>query len=295
MPAQVVGDTNLFYYIESGRVDVARILEAGDTLRFSPLSVIEIVSKMDAESYERRKGAVRAIIQSGAMILPDPQSFLTHDIFEHALNTEPVDWAGLMQTVVDSSDLDGLSRGVPNLRDMTVRTVSINYLHQWREVIDTQWKEDLLDLLRDNIENYDEVYQALRAGRPGAPPRLRGDRRNRFIDFINSPEWYIEQIHALYQRSLHYAAIPYRPYLTGVSATTVLPMIDKLGCYMSMYSRYIHRLLIEGAFPNENDSGDIELFLYSISDEFVVATAERLWNRLATEAGYGNRVRLVHP
>ena len=53
---------------------------------------------------------------------------------------------------------------------MVIRTVSVTYLREWRETIDSQWKDDLLNILRDNIENFDEVYQRLRAGQPGSPP-----------------------------------------------------------------------------------------------------------------------------
>ena len=71
------------------------------------------------------------------------------------------------------------------------------------------------------------------------------------------------------------------------------PIIERLSCYMSLYSRYVQRLLLEGAFPRENDSGDIELFLYTVNDDTLVATAEGLWHRLAHEAGFGQRVHLV--
>src|SRR5262249_51642969 len=153
-----------------------------------------------------------------------------------------------------------------------IKTVGVNYLREWREAIDTQWKEDLLVLLRDNIENYDEVCASIKAGKAGPMPRLKGDKRNRFLAMISSPEWYVEQMHALYQRSLHYAAMPYRSDLAGISATVVLPMIDRLGCYMSIYSQYVRRLLLEGALPKENDSGDIEHFLYLVDDNWLLAT-----------------------
>jgi hypothetical protein len=52
-------------------------------------------------------------------------------------------------------------------------------------------------------------------------------------------------------------------------------------------------LLTHGALPEENDSGDLELFLYSTDDDHVVATSEKKWKRMADAAGFGTRVRLL--
>ncbi len=293
MAERIVADTNVFYYLANGRVNVNQFVQGREVLCCSPLSIIEIISGMDQESFDRRQNAARAILDSRATILVDPQSFLTRDVFGHQLGVETVNWMEILQAVAQSPNLESLASGVPDFRQMRVRTVSVDYLRQWRETIDTQWREDLLDVLRDNLANFDEVYAALRAGGRGAPPRLRGDRRNRFLAFINSPEWYVEQLRALYQRSLHYAAEPHNPDLGAANVRVIGDFVDRLACYMAVYGRYVHRLLVDGAFPQQNDSGDIELFLYSTSDDTVVATAERLWHRLAREAGYEQRVRLV--
>ena len=88
-----------------------------------------------------------------------------------------------------------------------MRTVSVDYMRQWREVIDEQWLQDLLDIMKDQFANFNEVYKAIKEGRRSTTPKLRKEKKKSFLEFINSPEWYIEQLRALYQRSLHYALL----------------------------------------------------------------------------------------
>ena len=63
--------------------------------------------------------------------------------------------------------------------------------------------------------------------------------------------------------------------------------IPKIECYSRMYTQYLIRLMTEGALPQQNDSGDIDFFLYSIDDDHVVATNDKRWINICE----GHRVR----
>lgn len=293
MPNYVVGDTNLFYDLAEDRTKRNDIITGDEVLCTSPLSVIEIVSKMDEKNFVQRRNAIRAMLDQNATIMPDPQSFLTREIFGHKLNHQPPDWLDVMKGVAGAGTLKEMESGVVDRIERKVRTVSVDYMQQWREVIDEQWLQDLLDIMRDQFANFDEVYKAIKEGRKSTTPKLRKEKKKSFLDFINSPEWYIEQLRAMYQRSLHYAEEPYAPDPGTVTADKFLTMLTNLLCYMGVYSEYVKSILTEGRLPALNDSGDMELMIYTVNDSHILATAEGKWPEFAKRAGFEKRVRHV--
>jgi hypothetical protein len=293
MPNTVVADTNLYYDLAEGRAKRADIVSGDEVLSCSPLSVIEIVSKMDEKNFVQRRNAVQAVLDHGANVIPDPQSFLTSNIFGDKLNHQPPDWVDVMKGVAGAGTLKDLDSGVIDSIERKVRTVSVDYMRQWREVIDEQWLQDLLDLMRDQFANFDEVHKAIKDGRKSTTPKLRKEKKKSFLEFINSPEWYIEQLRALYQRSLHYAEEPYAPDPGTMTPEKFLAILTKLLCYMGVYSEYVKSILTEGRLPALSDSGDMELMIYTVNDSHILATAESKWPEFAKRAGFEKRVRHV--
>jgi hypothetical protein len=293
MSNNVVADTNLYYDLAEGRAKYEDIVSGDEVLFCSPLSVIEIVSKMDEKNFVQRRNAVQAMLDHGAKIMPDPQSFLTNNIFGHKLNHQPPDWVDVIKSVAGAKTLKEMESGVIDRIERKVRTVSVDYMQQWREVIDEQWLQDLLDIMRDQFANFDEVYKALKEGKRSSTPKLRKEKKRSFLEFINSPEWYIEQLRALYQRSLHYAEEPYAPDPATMKPEKFLGMLTNLLCYMGVYSQYVQSILTEGRLPALNDSGDMELMIYTLNDAHIVATAEGKWPEFAKRAGFEKRVRHV--
>ncbi len=76
------------------------------------------------------------------------------------------------------------------------------------------------------------------------------------------------------------------------SPTTIVGWTS-LECYCGIYTRYLIRLLVDGALPQENDSGDLEFFPYTVDDDHVVVTSEKKWKRMAHQAGFGQRVKML--
>src|SRR5437879_10019 len=170
MPNNVVADTNLYYDLAEGRAKRADIVSGDEILFCSPLSVIEIVSKMDEKNFAQRRNAIRAMLDHGAKVIPDPQSFLTSNIFGHKLNHQPPEWVEVIKGVAGANTLKEMESGVTDRIERKVRTVSVDYMRQWREVIDEQWLQDLLDIMRDQFTNFDEVYKALKDGKKSSTP-----------------------------------------------------------------------------------------------------------------------------
>ena len=78
---------------------------------------------------------------------------------------------------------------------------------------------------------------------------------------------------------------------TKQRADELAAAIPKIECYSRMYTHYLIRLMTEGFLPQQNNSGDIDLFLYSIDDDHVVATKDKRWINIAKAAGFARRIR----
>ncbi len=69
MPRHVIGDSNIFYDIGGGKKDLVDVIQPGERLHYSPVTVIEIASKVTEDTFPRCKAAAQAIIDSGANLL----------------------------------------------------------------------------------------------------------------------------------------------------------------------------------------------------------------------------------
>ena len=76
-------------------------------------------------------------------------------------------------------------------------------------------------------------------------------------------------------------------------ASAYVQAADGVTCYCMVYTHYLLKLLTEEMMPQMNDSGDLELFLYATSDDWIVVTAETHWADVAKRAGYDQRLRKV--
>src|SRR5579864_6753371 len=125
MPQFVVGDSNVFYNFGDGRLALADVLNAGETLHYSPVTVIEIASKITPGSFAQRKRAAQAILDSAAQPLLDPQSHLT-TLFGYELADEPFDWSHAVQAIAQAPDVPTLENGVADYKSKVRRRVVIS-------------------------------------------------------------------------------------------------------------------------------------------------------------------------
>jgi hypothetical protein len=286
-------DTNVFYNLGSGSLTLATIRGPSDTLFYSPLSVLELAGKWSSRSFPERKAAAQAILTSGATELPDPDTFLTRDIFAYEMKRPPVSLIDAVKAMAASREMGSLVSGVEDYTERVVRRVSVAKAEIWRQVIEGKWKHDMLSIQRREIPRFDGWYRADPASRRQQVPRLRGAAKDAFINQTRHPGWNPTLVVNCHRRALMGARKNQSIVATTEAATTVNRAVASLTCYCSVYTQYLLRLLTHGALPEENDSGDLELFLYSTDDDHVVATSEKKWKRMADAAGFGTRVRLL--
>jgi hypothetical protein len=152
----------------------------------------------------------------------------------------------------------------------------------------------MIDIMRQEIDRFGDWYDDPKKRRKRRVPALQEEARDNFLHSTRTWEWRSQLLVACQTRSFKKAdraSLASPPTRETVQA--YLEAIDKMDCYACVYTQYLVRLLTDRALPDPNDSGDLELFLYLVDDDHVLATCERKWKRLADRAGYGHRVRLL--
>ena len=292
---KLICDTNVFYDLGSGRLQLADLVGQDESLHYSPLTALELAGKWSNESHERRRDAAKAILDSGAVELADPESFLTRT-FGYDLAEDPVSIHQGVIAMAESSNMAELEAGVADYKARLVRRVSVNAAERWRASIEDKWVDDILQIMRDNIPKFDAWYDpdpALRGS--NQVPKLRGKDKKAFIESTKSNDWFLSLLLACQDRAFFKAVKDASMLPNKESVPKLLAAIDHVTCYAGVYTRYLIRILTEGALPERNDSGDLELFIYAVDDEHVVVTGEKKWVRMCSDAGFPDRVRHTAP
>lgn len=292
MQKNVIADTSLYYQLAKGTVRVQDIVARGESLVCSPLSIIEIVTKMDEQNFEYHRDAIKAMVNLRAKTFPDPHNFLAINIFGLKLNRLPYDWFEVIRGIASAANFEQMKLDIIDPTDFKKRTLSIDHTRQWREVIDEQWLQDIISILRDQVVNFEKVHKAIKVGERSSMPILRKDKES-FLDFINSPQWYIEHLGALYQRALLYGHEPSAHGRANMPLDSFMATLTSVRCYLGIYSEFLKSILSEGRLPKPADSGVLELMIYLVDDSNIVATADSKWQDYAKRAGFENRVRHV--
>ncbi len=292
-PTQLICDTNVFYNLGSGRLKSKDVAAAGEAICFSPVSVLELASKLSDATHASRRQAAQAILDTGATQLPDPESFLT-SLWGLVLKEPSPDWSHAVKAIAASKDMAELRRGVADYRDGVWRTLRPTVAGSWRTTVEDKWVRDMLSIQAKEIPGFEKWYDPDPKKRRGARvPRLKKKAKDAFLNRTTSMDWMTSCFVAMQCRAFLKAdrSIPFAPSPQHVK--TLLAAMDAVSCFCAVYTHYVVHLLTDGALPRMNDSGDIELYCYSTDDSHVVVTADDKWKRLADRAGYGERVRVV--
>ena len=127
MPKQAIWDTNVFRNVGAGDITLsdARNLVTGAQVRVSPVTILELASRYTPESFEHRRLAAQAVLDSGAVMLPDPEAYLTREVFGFALNEDEFDWSQAVHAMAQSSSIAELQMGVSDYLARVRRRVNL--------------------------------------------------------------------------------------------------------------------------------------------------------------------------
>jgi hypothetical protein len=293
MASHLILDTNVFYNLGAGTLTLSSLHAAEESLHYSPLTAFELAGKWSSRTFEERRAAANAILMSGAQELPDQDSYFTRDIFRYGLRRRPVALLDAVKAMASSRDIESLERGVADFKERVIRKVSVPTIAGFRAAVEGQWVKDMIRIQEREIPGFETWYRSGPTTRKQQVPRLRGAAKGEFLEKTISPNWDIALLIGCHERALLGAKTTQPAVSRSEAYATVSAAKTALSCYCALYTKYLVRLLVDGALPDPNDSGDIELFPYAIDDHHIVVTSEKKWKRMAVEAGFGQRVELV--
>jgi hypothetical protein len=293
MPVELICDTNVFYNLGAAKLTLAQLAPAGEVVCYSPITPLELAGKWSNRTHPERRAAAGAIVTSGAKELPDPETFLT-TIFGYVPAGPPFSFAEGVRAMSQTTSLAELMAGVKDVPAGVVRRVTVPAVYQWRNSTEGKWVQDLLAIQAKEIPGFAAWYDPDPAKRGvGCVPRLTGQNKANFLSQTTSQQWATQVIVGCQDRALLGAKLGTVGQPTKATVTKFSAAIQAVSCYCALYTQYLIRLLTDGALPDENDSGDLELFLYSTDDDHIIVTYERKWKTMAENAGFGGRVRLL--
>ena len=290
MTKTVILDTNVLYDIGLNRVPIEKVGRPKEHLCYSPISVIELVSKLNDRSFADRKAAASVILKHRIDELPDPESYLT-TAFGYKLAEPAPSYSDAIRALAEGQSLEEVRRGVPDYEIRVRRHLNVPFAATWREKVEQEWVDSLIALMAENIPRFQKWYAKEPEKRSSSVPKLRDAEKEKFLAGMKSREWSARIISACQMRAFFKADKNDLGVCTKQKAGGLVAAIPKIECYSRMYTHYLIRLMTEGFLPQQNDSGDIEFFLYSIDDDHVVATSENRWINIAKAAGFARRIR----
>ena len=285
MTKTVILDTNMLYDIGLNRVRIEDVGRPKEHLCYSPISIIELVSKLNDRSFADRKAAAGVILKHRIDELPDPESYLT-TAFGYKLAEPAPSYSDAVQALAEGQSLEEVRSGVPDYEIRVRRCLNVPFAATWREKVEREWVDSLITLMAENIPGFQEWYAKDPEKRPSSVPKLRGEEKKKFLAGMKSRELFARIISGCQMRAFFKA-----DEITKLREHEFAAVILKIECYSRMYMHYLIRLMTAGALPQQNDSGDIDLFLYSIDDDHVVATNDKRWINIAKAAGFARRIR----
>jgi hypothetical protein len=293
MATRLVCDTNIFYYLSKRKLYTKDFVRAGESLFYSPVSILELAGKLTDLTFAERKAVASSIISSKAQCLPDPDSHLAA-LFGLTLAQPPADWGQILKAMSQASTIDQLQSAVPDFQERKVRRVNVSLATQWRATTDAEWMHDILKVMQDQIPGFQSWYNDDPSKRKGKKPHLRSHAKTDFLNATKSLEWFPTMVSACQRRAFDSAKKPTGPFVaTRQWAQLLMAAVKAIHCYCCLYTQYLAALLTEDMLPQPNDKGDMDLFIYSATDDDIVVTAEKRWANIAKRVAFQKRVRKV--
>ena len=290
MAKTVILETNVLYDIGLNRIRIEDVRQPGEHLCYSPISIIELVSKLNNRSYEERKAAANVILKHRIDELPDPESHLTK-IFGYKL-AEPVSsYSDAVRALATGQNLEEVRKGVPDYELRVRWSLDVPFTATWREKTEQEWVDALISLMAENISGFQKWYAKDPKKRSSSMPKLQGGEKKKFLYEMKSREWFSQVISACQMRAFFKADNKDLRMVTKQKVNKLTDAITKIEFYAHMYTYYLIRLMTEGILPKKNDSGNIDFFLYATDDDHIVATNKKKWSALADTAGFSHRIR----
>ena len=149
----------------------------------------------------------------------------------------------------------------------------------------------MLQRMRDEIPGFSSWYHPDPTRRRGRKPVVRGEKKQDLLAKLGAREWGMCIAVTCHLGACLGARKSDLPPDGELPMERIKNAVGALACYAAVYSQYLVDLMTTGLMPQQNDNGDLALFLYAIDSDHVVVTTEKRWANIATRAGHP--VRLI--
>lgn len=275
-------DTNMMYGLAFGEIDIKKLRDGAEKLLLSPVSVLEIISKIDKSNFTVRKKVAEAALKYVDEFTVDPETHLARIWFINVPH-EPLDWSQALRAVSQAPSVSALTQGVADWKARVVRKVNIALSDTWR----MYHYQDFVKKMIDAVEAYRPGYKADKsAGRITMSEEKKTEWRKQFEQ--NSTLRSIIDATRDRVAPSGNAAAPQPPTSEQIKSAE-----KHLRSYALVYQKYFEVCSTESV-PRENDWGDLECFIY-VDDSTMVATNEGKWIKIAQAVGLGESIFTTNP
>lgn len=278
----LITDTNIWYRISNGELLPDDIKQGGvNSLCATPINILEIISNVSDFQFERRREAIKSIIQHSDFILEDTETYLTH-IWGFNNTRGNIRWYDILQAVDGADNLDNLRTGVLDFVQKVTRTVNVDFSHFWRI---NQW-HDFRTAIENVIDEHIPGYVENR--RNGRVIHMNRENSIIFRNILFSDVTQNEILRATFDRTI---LVLDDLNIRLTSQQRNFPVSDEirnnaynsLRPYILAYVQYLYRCA-SSYTPADNDWGDLEHFIYLHGDNRLFTFDER-WINVCLDSG----------
>lgn len=131
MPLTSICDTNVFYDLGAKVIEPAALRKNGEEIAITPVSILEIASKITARNFDERQAAARAALDITATVVPDPEIHLAR-IWNVPAKIDEVSWRDALIAIAEAKSASELENGVENSnRPVMAKDPTHFALHDW--------------------------------------------------------------------------------------------------------------------------------------------------------------------
>lgn len=278
----LIADTNVWYDIADGNTDMLNAIKNEGVLCATPINILEISSKVNAGNFQARKNAAKAMVDHADRYLMSNEIYLAR-YWGFNVN-DSVQWKEAAVTLSRANSLSDLTNGYDDLIDNVRRKHNLDMLFKWR---DYQYK-DFKDGVVRGIESIHPRYNQRTPG--GNLRRLTDPSKISLFDDNYNFEAGVLMTYERAKMALKDELVicPVKPTKSMITIAS-----PKLKNYLNVYNKYLKYLAVTPAFPDENDLGDHDAFLYLQNKNWILATSDKRWVTFASEVCPRNLLDLL--
>lgn len=278
----IIADTNLWYDIAGGNTDILNAIKNEGVLCATPINMLEISSKVNAGNFQDRKNAAKAIVDHADRYLMSNEIYLAR-YWGFNVN-DSVQWKEAAITLSRVDSLSDLTNGYVDPIDNVRRKHNLDVLFAWR---DYQYK-DFKDSVARGIESIHPRYnQRTPSG------NLRRLTDSSLISLFDDDYDFESSVLVTYERAKMALKDEKVDYPNKPTKKMIKIASPKLKNYLNVYNKYLKFLATAPAFPDENDLGDHDAFLYLQNKNWIIATSDKRWVAIANEVCPNNLLNLL--